>query len=86
LEIVSLKAEIVKTLEQLKEEGNQFVKSANEFAVEPLILERRATMISASRLLVRQVTKLLILGKFHRVLVFKKEKSSKRPIARSCTF
>lgn len=62
--LVSLKAEIVKTLEQLKEEGNQFVKSANEFAVEPLILERRATMISASRLLVRQVTKLLILADY----------------------
>ena len=60
--LASLKAEIEKTLEQLEEEGETFIKSAKSFADEPLIAERRTTMISASRLLVRQVTKLLILG------------------------
>jgi len=62
--LASLKAEIEKTLNQLNSEGNEFVKSATSFADEPLVAERRATMISASRLLVRQVTKLLILGRY----------------------
>lgn len=62
--LASLKAEIEKTLEQLREEGAAFVKSAKSFADEPLVAERRSAMISASRLLVRQVTKLLILGPY----------------------
>ena len=60
--LASLKAEIAKTLDQLQSEGDEFVTSAKSFADEPLMAERRTTMISASRLLVRQVTKLLILG------------------------
>ena len=60
--LTNLKAEIERTLNQLKEEGDNFILSAKKFSTEPLITERRKSMVAASRLLVRQVTKLLILG------------------------
>ena len=45
-------------------EGNNFVEKAKTFSHDPLDAEKRSEMIKSSRQLVREVTKLLILGEF----------------------
>ena len=44
--------------------GNNFVEKAKTFSHDPLDAEKRSEMIKSSRQLVREVTKLLILGEF----------------------
>ena len=58
----NLKVEIQRTLEQLQIQGKVFVKKATIFSRDPLEESKRQEMIKASRQLVREVTKLLILG------------------------
>ena len=61
---LALKRQIEKTLGDVDHEGKNFYSAAHTFTSDPLNVEKRQAMISASRTLVREVTRLLILADY----------------------
>jgi catenin alpha len=61
---LALKRQIEKTLGDVDHEGKNFYNAAHTFTSDPLNIEKRQAMISASRTLVREVTRLLILADY----------------------
>lgn len=61
---LALKRQIEKTLGDVDHEGKNFYTAAHTFTSDPLNVEKRQEMISASRTLVREVTRLLILADY----------------------